>query len=60
MASKDSASVSEVFLLTLIVVTWIMGVVLAKGFWSTFSAIFIPPWAWYLLAEKLMSLGGLI
>lgn len=60
MKDNDSTNAGEVFLLVLIVVTWIMGVVLAKGFWSTFSAIFIPPWAWYLLVEKLMSLGGLI
>ena len=35
---------------------WICGVVIAKGFWSTILAFAVPPWAWYLLAEKLIIL----
>ena len=34
---------------------WIVGVVLAKGFWSTLFAFFIPFWAWYLTAELLIT-----
>jgi hypothetical protein len=37
---------------------WVAGVVLAKGFWSTFAAVFLPPWAWYLVVERVgQSLG---
>lgn len=41
-------------------VPWVIGVVLAKGFWSTLVAIFIFPWAWYLTAEMLLIRFGLI
>ena len=40
--------------LPLMVVPWIMGLVIAKGFWSTLCAIF-PPWAWYLTCERAMT-----
>ena len=33
---------------------WLAGVVLAKGFWSTFFALIFPLWAWYLVAERLV------
>ena len=41
-------------ILTLVIVpTWLMGIVLAKGFWqTTFS--FFPPYAWYLVVEWFM------
>lgn len=40
--------------------TWIVGVVLAKGGWSTFFAIIFPPWAYYLVVEAaLQGLGWL-
>lgn len=45
------------FLLT---VTWIAGVVLAKGALSTFFAIIIPLYAWYLIVERLMQVTGII
>lgn len=38
----------------ILIVAWVAGVVLAKGFWSTFFAFFIPFWAWYLVIERLM------
>ena len=40
--------------LPLMVVPWIMGLVIAKGFWSTLCAFF-PPWAWYLTVERAMT-----
>ncbi len=43
----------------ILIATWIAGVVIAKGIWSTLFAIMIPFWAWYLLIEKLMQAGGL-
>ncbi len=39
---------------------WVVGVVLAKGFWSTFFAVLIFPWAWYLTAEALLRHFGVI
>jgi hypothetical protein len=37
---------------------WLLGVVLAKGFWSTLAATCLPPYAIYLVAEKIaLSLG---
>lgn len=30
---------------------WVFGIVLAKGFWSTFFAVIFPLWAWYLTFE---------
>ena len=33
---------------------WIAGIVIANGFWSTFFAIIMPFWAWYLVVEKLL------
>jgi hypothetical protein len=34
--------------------TWIGGIVIAKGFWSTFFAVIFPFWAWYLVAERVI------
>lgn len=44
----------------LLLASWLAGLVLAKGFWPTFFAIFAPPWAWYLVAERLMQAAGWI
>lgn len=35
---------------------WLCGIALAKGFWSTCFAICLPPYAMYLLVEKLILL----
>lgn len=35
-----------------IYITYIAGIVLAKGFASTVIAICIPLWAWYLVIER--------
>lgn len=43
-----------------VVVPWIMGIVLANGIWLKTIAIFFPPYAWYLIAEKLMLVNGLL
>jgi hypothetical protein len=39
---------------------WIVGCVLAQGFWSTFFAVLFPPWGIYLTAEKLLMYFGII
>lgn len=43
-----------------LIVGWIMGIILAKGFWSALFAVIIPFWAWYLLIEKIMISFGWI
>lgn len=37
---------------------WVMGIVLAKGFWLVVLAVTMPPYAWYLVAEMLMQKFG--
>ena len=46
--------------LFMMIIVWICGVVIAKGFWSTAFAVIIPFWAWYLVAEKLMIFYGVL
>lgn len=48
----------ELLRLFVMVVPWILGIVLAKGFWSTFFAFILPFWAWYLVAEKYLQTIG--
>jgi hypothetical protein len=35
-------------------VLWLIGIILAKGFWSTFFAVVFPLWSWYLVAERIV------
>jgi hypothetical protein len=35
-------------------VLWLIGIILAKGFWSTFFAVIFPLWSWYLVAERVV------
>lgn len=42
------------------VVSWIAGIVIAKGFWSSLIAFIIPFWAWYLLVETVLMRFGII
>lgn len=44
----------------LVILVWLMGAVLAKGFWSTFFAIFFFPYGMYLTVERVMILTGFI
>jgi len=37
-----------------IISAWISGIVLAKGFFSTFFAMVFAPYSFYLVAEKLL------
>ena len=37
-----------------LIVTWLAGIVLASGFWSTFFAIILMPYAWYLVVERIV------
>lgn len=42
-----------------LVMMWISGFVIAKGFVSTLACI-IPFWAWYLTIEKVLQVAGII
>ena len=35
-------------------IAWLGGVVLAKGFWLTTLAVTVPFYAWYLVLERVM------
>lgn len=39
---------------------WVLGVVVASGFWSTLAAILFPPWGLYLAVEKVATMAGLL
>lgn len=39
---------------------WVMGIIIANGFWSTFFAIFCPLWAWYLSVEHILLHYGIL
>jgi len=36
------------------IIAWLAGIVIAKGFWITTASVLFPPFAWYLLVERLM------
>lgn len=44
-------SLSDALGAAIAIVPWLIGIVLAKGFWSTLFACIFPPWAWYLCVE---------
>lgn len=46
------------FWMFVVITGWIAGAVLAKGFWSTAFAVLLPPWAWYLVVEKVLLAMG--
>lgn len=51
---------AEIIAGLVLLTSWLAGIALASGFWSTALAIFFAPWAWYLVVEKfLMSIGWL-
>ena len=54
----SNATWASVFLFLVVIFMWFGGAVLAKGFWSTLFAIFIPPWAFYLTVERLLVIMG--
>lgn len=50
----------ELIAVVLLGVPWLAGMVLAKGFWSTSAAVCVPPYAWYLVVERGMTMAGWI
>ena len=41
-----------------IITLWLAGIAIAKGFWPVAIAVCVPPYAWYLVVEKVMLLNG--
>lgn len=50
----------DALMFLVIVVPWLAGIVIAKGKVAVAAAIFIAPYAWYLVVEKLMLYYDLI
>ena len=42
------------------IIPWLMGIVWVTGFWLTVLAVVFPPYAWYVAAEHLMRLSGIL
>lgn len=38
----------------IVVTSWIAGISLAQGFWQTAAAYVFPPYAWVLVAERMI------
>jgi hypothetical protein len=38
----------------LLLIGWLVGLVLAQGFWSTFFALIFPLWGYYLVVEHIV------
>ena len=50
--TEQTKTIIKIDLTTLILsFVWILGIVISKGFWSAFAAIFFPPYAFYLSIE---------
>lgn len=44
------------FTALIVLLLWLAGIAVAKGFWSTMISIVFAPYALYLLEEKLVNL----
>jgi len=42
----------------IVLIWWLAGIVLAKGFWCTLLSICFPPYPMYLVVEKVMTVYG--
>lgn len=58
MNIKISNDWAALITLVVVVVPWLMGIVLAKGFISVLFSIVFAPYAWYLVVERLMQALG--
>lgn len=38
----------------MLLIGWLVGLVLAQGFWSTFFAFIFPLWGYYLVVEHIV------
>lgn len=47
-------------LAAILLAMWLVGTVIASGFWATFFAITFFPFAWYLAMERFLQIWGVI
>ena len=40
---------------TFLTILWLLGIIIAKGFWSTFFAVIMPIYGWYLILERILA-----
>ena len=57
---KSLNNIVSILISTTLILFWIAGIVLAKGFWSTFFSIVLVPYGWYLVIEKILIMYGII
>ena len=50
----------DTFIGFIVSIFWLVGIVLAKGFWVTLAAILCPCFAWYLAVESIMLKFGFL
>lgn len=42
---------AEAFTYFWMIITWVCGIAIAKGFWMTAACILVPPAAWVVVAD---------
>ena len=57
--SSTSCQLFEILTGYSLIVFWLIGIVLAKG-WLFLVAIVLPPYGWYLVVEKILIVNGVI
>ena len=55
---KSADNYLEWIIIMSMILPWLAGIVLATGAWSTTFSITVPPYAWYLVVEKIMQVNG--
>jgi hypothetical protein len=58
--TTEMREVTDSLVIAIILIIWIGGIVIAKGFWSTSVAVLFPPWAIYLFVERVFQMYGLV
>lgn len=48
-------NLAEAFTYLWMVVAWVCGIAVAKGFWITLGCVLLPPMAWIVLAERILN-----
>ncbi len=57
MALNKQTDIVEAVISIALLIWWLAGFVVAKGFWSTLACLF-PFYAWYLVIQKVMIVNG--
>jgi len=57
---NNESNILDSIISLLILISWVVGVVIAKGYWSIFFAVCFPPYAIYLTVEHYLTMFNLI